>query len=532
MLRLFRAGRHGLNYMRRKVFLLAAIFLIYLCVCSLGRSRLVGLSAAGPAQSRYLAGDEPAYMLLAHSLVADGDFNLYNNRAESDGRFFGKESCDEHGARRDWGNKQIYSIHTPGLAILIAPAYALGLYGPISPRAAVCVFMNVLAALLAVNLYLFCTEISGSSGQSSWPALLATASVALTPPVLFYSNLVYPELPAALLILYAVRHCVPMCGGMGVSENGSKKPMNSSELTPIKCAATAPIYYHAGTPTPPHLHTPTQMLSYLAIAALPWLSFRFAIPSLVLLWMLLCKREGREDVPFSTRLLIVLPFCATVALLVCYQYRAFGTINPAAGYLYQGFSQRNLLRGLDGAVGLIVDRGHGILTWSPVYILSLTGILLLLREQRRIGARIIILLLAIYLPGALYMHWWGGFAPPPRYMVVPAPLLGGALCYALSRNPKRPFLLLFGILLAASLTFGYLGLMHPSLLYRHRHIINNFPRLSWLIAFLPSFFRKGPSTWPLAALWGMIILLTNVIFAVRWREPGDYHSSHGAGPRA
>jgi hypothetical protein len=162
-----------------------AVCAISLAIFSLARARLVSLGAEGPAQARYLAGDEPAYMLLAHSLVADGDFNLYNNRVNKDGRFFGMERCDEHGARKDWGKKEIYSIHTPGLAILIAPAYALGLHGPLAPRTTVCLFMNLLAAMLAVNLYLFCIEISGSGGKPTWPALLGTASVVLTPPVIF-----------------------------------------------------------------------------------------------------------------------------------------------------------------------------------------------------------------------------------------------------------------------------------------------------------------------------------------------------------
>lgn len=478
-----------------------AVFALSLATFSLARSRLVRLGAEGPAQAYLLTGDEPSYMLLAHSLVTDGDFNLYNNRVNKDGRFFGMERCDEHGARKDWGKKEIYSIHTPGLAIVIAPAYALGLHGPLAPRTAVCLFMNLIAALLAVNVYLFCSEITGE-GETAyprtgkpWAALACTAAVVFTPPVIFYSNLVYPELPAALFILYALRHTIPHLKGRPTTA-----PTREAHGTP-----------HAPRPTPP------QILTSCAIAALPWLSFRFAIPALVLLWLLIRSSQRLSPTRRYAGTPCLFLFTVSLIFFFYYQYRAFGTINPAAGYLYQRFSQRDLLRGMDGAVGLIVDGGHGILTWSPVYILSLTGILLLSREQRKIGSRIITLLLAIYLPGALYMHWWGGFAPPPRYMVVPAPLLGALLSYALSRNPRTSFIALYGLLLAASLLFGYIGCRHPGLLYRHRHIVTNYrPRLMTRV--FPSFMRKRGSTWPLAAVWGSVIVILNGTFVLRWNK--------------
>ncbi len=39
--------------------------------------------------------------------------------------------------------------------------------------------------------------------------LLAVAAVVFTPPVIFYANLDHPELPAALLVLYAFRKALP-----------------------------------------------------------------------------------------------------------------------------------------------------------------------------------------------------------------------------------------------------------------------------------------------------------------------------------
>jgi len=463
------------------------VFFLSLAVFSLARSRFVSVSATGPAQALLLAGDEPAYLMLTHSLVTDGDFNLYNNCLNRDGRFFGREQSGGHAARRDLEKKEVYSIHTPGLAILLAPAYALGLHGPIAPRPAVCLFLNFLGALLALNVYWFCAAIIGDSGRGSaaregiLPALTSTAAVVLTPPVIFYSNLAYPELPGALFILYALRHAIPH---------------------PKGCAPISPSRRYADTLA--------RILSALAAAFLPWLSFRFLAPAVIIIWLLSGSGGGNTRGRRCASLFPSVALGISITLLLSYQYRAFGTIHPAGGYISQDWAQRGFFnRGIiNGLLGIILDQGHGIFAWSPVYILSFTGLLLLLRERRDQGVWLLIVLLSLYLPAASFVHWWGGFAPSPRFMVVSAPLLGGALCYALARIPRRSFSILFWLLLCVSLYFGYLGCMHPSRLYRHVHIVTSYhPRLMGRI--FPSFMRHRRSTWPLTILWGSAIVLIN-----------------------
>jgi hypothetical protein len=432
--------------------------------------------------------------------VTDFDLNLYNNRVNKDGRFFGAPQCEGHGARKDWERREIYSIHTPGLPILIAPAYALALRFGLSPRATVCLFMNLLAALLAVNVWLFClwglppALYCGRSGREAplWPPLLCTAAVMLTPPVVFYANLVYPELPAALFVLYAFRRALPaMIPGNGEAE--------------IRGLPHSPD---------PRIRA-SLLLPSLAVAFLPWLSFRFFLPAFVLSVMLVLRAARERAKPMILALAPSLPLLVSLALLFSYQHRAFGSLNPAAGYLYQNYGERGLSsRGvLDGIFGILLDRGHGILTWSPVYLLSLTGLILIFRERRMAGIWMAALLLAVYLPGAHFIFWWGGFAPPPRYMVVPAPLLGGALCYALAGRPRRSFVALFLLLLSLSMLAGYLGCAHPGLLYRHRHLVTRYlPRFPLRV--FPSFFRKDALSWPLAAFWSAVIVSLSVFLSI------------------
>ena len=463
----------------------------------------VGVVRRGGARAgAFLTGDEPSYLLLAHSVAFDRDFNLFNNRTEEHGRFFGVPRCEGHGARKDWERREIYSIHTPGLPILIAPVYALAVRLGVSPRAAVLLFMNLLAALLAVNTWLLCVDLVGGRASLDRPGcvplvppLLAMAAVVLTPPVIFYANLIYPELPAALLVLYAFRKALPTwSGGAGEAESRGLPP------------------------SPPPRFTGSLIISSLCVAFLPWLSFRFLLPALLLAAMH-ARRAWTDENPRRRAAALVVaavPLLASLALFLSYQHRAFGSLNPAAGYLYQNYGERGLSsRGLlDGVFGILLDRGHGLLSWSPVYLLSPTGLVILFRTRRALGIYIGLLLLAIYLPGAQFVFWWGGFAPPPRYMVAPAPFLGAAICAALAARLRRPFAALFALLLAASLAFGWLGCARPGLLYKHRHLAAYcFPRFPLRI--FPAFFRKEALTWPLAAAWSAGIAALTAFFCAR-----------------
>lgn len=456
------------------------VFAVALAVSSLARTRIVTLSATGTRQARTLTGDEPSYLLLTHSLVIDGDFNLYNNGMNRDGRFFGVERCGGHIARKDPSRREAYSIHMPGLPILLAPAYALALSSGVSPRAAVCVWLNLIAAILAVQIYLLCAEVAEAADPSraerrrTGAALWCTAAVVLTPPMIFYDNCIYPELPGALLILYAFRQAV-----------------------------TRP----AGT-------TRGWIAGALAAAFLPWLSFRFLLSSVVLLWALVRRAHG-DTAGRALRTFIIAAACLiSLALLLSYQYHAFRSISLSAAYARQDYAHRGFMGAgcAHGLLGLFLDQGHGLLPWSPVYLLSFTGLVLLVRERPALGLWLCALALSIYLPAASFVHWWGGYAPPPRFMVAATPFLGGALCYALMRTGRRSFVIVFAVLLALSMAFGLLGSVYPPLLYRHEHLLSNFyPSL--ICRIFPSLLHLRRSTWLLTAAWGILIPLATFYYA-------------------
>src|SRR5947208_6963652 len=69
------------------------------------------------------SGDEPHYLMIAQSIVADHDIDLANNYAQNDGRLFGHDglAAGLHALPSRTG--RLRPIHDIGLAVAIVPAY-------------------------------------------------------------------------------------------------------------------------------------------------------------------------------------------------------------------------------------------------------------------------------------------------------------------------------------------------------------------------------------------------------------------------
>src|SRR5687767_9845459 len=71
------------------------------------------------------SGDEPHYLMIAESLISDGDLDLENNFREGDQRWFGADDLapGPHAYRTRSG--ALWSVHDVGVPIVVAPVYAV-----------------------------------------------------------------------------------------------------------------------------------------------------------------------------------------------------------------------------------------------------------------------------------------------------------------------------------------------------------------------------------------------------------------------
>lgn len=389
----------------------------------------------------YPAGDEPHYLVIAQSLWRDGDLRIENNHARGDYREYLPMPLDPHYLTRGVDG-EIYSIHPVGMPVLMAPVYAFGGY-----RLVVAAFV-AMAAIASALAWRRAFETSGAG-----PATFAVAAVVATAPFLFNAFAIYPEIPAALVVMLLLDLL------------WRAHPPRAAEDTPLPWARRG------------------RWLAAGALAGtLPWLSTKYAPMSAALVMLaigrILWPRSGsparayvpgdapaqvgdhapagagaitpvnRQDdtirgdasggggEPLLARVREQDTRTAVAALLVPYVVAIAGWLAffgviwgvPLPQSPYGGLVQTDVANLLFGAPGLLFDQEYGLLAYAPVYILAATGAGILWREggERRRRALELSLVFATLLGtvGA-FRIWWGGSAPAGR------PLVSGLLPLAI-----------------------------------------------------------------------------------------------------
>ncbi len=160
-------------------------------------------------------GDQPFYLMDVASLAQDHDLDVRNNYDQFDfdkfyalaphpPDFAGMSAPYPIGrqlalstARPD---AEQYSFHPPGLPVLLTPFWIIGgLFQVWWPGTVI--GMALIGALTATNIFLLAYEVGGRR----WVAGLVWLALAFSSPLMTYSYLIFTELPAGLLLIYAFR---------------------------------------------------------------------------------------------------------------------------------------------------------------------------------------------------------------------------------------------------------------------------------------------------------------------------------------
>lgn len=410
-------------------------------------------------------GDEPHYLMVAESLLRDGDLALEQDYAEGRYRAFYRTHDELAPHFRVRGREgHIYSLHAVGLSILVLPAYALGGYAGAS------FFMALLAALLAREI----RELVRAAFASDALAQGVGWIVAFSPPLSHYAGLIFTEVPAALAVAVVLRR------GLDKTVAGVR-----------------------GT-----------VLPAVALAALPWLNVRYAALAAILLVYLLAARAARGGAPA-----LLLSGLASAAGLVLYHWMLYGFFDPRRVYgVRREFSLGILPEGLPG---LLLDQEFGLLCYAPVFALVVPGLLALWRSSRRLGLTALALLAVVLLTAGAWPMWRGGFNPPGRFLV---PLLP-ALAVALGARLRGGIGGAAALLVAWSLAAGMAGAAEPRLVHRDRDgtapLFREMSGAEEWTRLLPAYVLAEPDRMRLAAVWVAALALA----VVPWRRPASLPAS-------
>jgi len=397
-------------------------------------------------------GDEPHYLMVADSLIHDGDLSLEEDyKARRYEAFFDRGPLEPHYRVRG-RNGEIFSLHAVGLSILVLPAYAIGGYPLVS------LFMACLGALAAIAIRALCrAAIDEEAGD------LAGWLVAFSPPLLHYAGLVFTEVPAALIAAWTLRE--------GLREGP--------------------------------LSTRRALVVGLALAFLPWLNVRYAIVAGLIGLFWLSARPALRVIAA-----LVAPGLLSVAALALYHHALYGFFDPRRVYGRQReFALETLPEGLPG---LLLDQEFGLFVYAPVFVLAMPGLWRLARERPRLAAATGALVLAVGLTAGSWHMWRGGFNPPARFLVPIVP----ALAVGLAAWMRGRMWVGAALLAGWSVFVGLSGALDPELVHRDRDVTAPLFRArsgatEWT-RLLPSYVLEETDRHRLAVLWAVVLVAATI----------------------
>lgn len=386
-------------------------------------------------------GDEPHYLIITESLLRDGDLAIENNHRRGDFRaFFSGELKPDYLRRGKDG--QIYSVHAPGLPAVLLPIHAAAGYDGVV--VAVC----LMAALAALAMFDVAKDVAGADA-----AVWTWLAVCLTVPMVPQAWLIFPETPAALLVAWAV----------------------------LWAARREPVT------------TRQWCLRGAALSALPWLHTKFVVLLPVTVLVLLARalkpvhQNRLSDVHWRRGAAFVAPIVASIVLWLLFFYGIYGVADPQAPY--GRFARDNVAMRfvLHGIVGLLGDSKFGVLFYSPIYVVALSGAWLMLRDRStRILATMLVLTTILFVVAtARFYMFWGGTSPPARFLVPVIPCVAPMLAVAIGRLNGAGARAIRSLLLWISLAITAITLSTPQheMLFSEPH--GGSRLLAWLQAGSP-----------------------------------------------
>ena len=412
-----------------------------------------------------ITGDEPFYLITTQSLIEDRNLDLrrqyelhsYESFFDHPDGLWTQSSARENG--------ELLSPHNPGLSIFIIPGFRFG--GLIGVQ----IQMMVVASLTFSLAYILLVRITGRL----WISWLATITVSATSTAFIYSTEIYPEFPAALLLIIS--------------------------LLIIQRASQSSTWQAIGL--------------LLCLSTMVWLGVKYApLAGLVAIW-------GFSRMNPSGRGIFLVSTILSASLFAWFHLNTFGGLTPySVNLVYAGDGTISILgdhfdftKRLYRPLGLFVDQRFGIARWAPILLLVIPAAPLLWKINAL--SRLILTLLIVQIFIATFvvitmMGWWF----PGRTIVTVLPLMALPLTILFIQSPAWVRVVL-GVLSAYSVLI-------TALLAVSGHAqeiviaVNPFEMSSTLFQLIspivPDYRMWDGHTWTLTFIWFSVILTLTLVF--------------------
>lgn len=434
-------------------------------------------AAAWRAAPMVPGGDEPHYLIITQSLLLDRDLTIEDVHRRGDYHAYYAGDLAPHVQRRG-RDGQIYSVHAPGLPVLVAPAFALAGY-----RGVVLLLVCIAAAGAALAWHV--AWLTTRRTDAAW---FAWAAVTLPVTAIFQSFTVYPDGPGGIIAL-----------------TGLWALLRANDEAETGVTAVRPWLLHG-----------------LALALLPWLHSRFAViaggfGALILLRLSTTRNPAAKAVAFLS-----IPAVSAV-LWVGFFVAVYGSPDPSAAY---GPGELGSFRFVPGGLGgLLFDQRFGLITYAPVLGIALAGLgaMIATRPRRRLGVELLFVIVPYLLTVTHFAMWWGGWSPPARFFAPVLPLLAAPAAFAWTRVTHRAsrFVVMGALVLTAFASVVVIAVDRGRLAFNTRDApalwLEWLGRIADLAAAAPMWARDTDT--PLfraIAVW--LALVTGSWMLLRWFE--------------
>ena len=433
------------------------------------------------ARGIHLSGDEPHYLMIAQSLVEDGDFDLQNNLQNKTYLKYLPAELPLHGTVHQ---EKYRSFHLPGVSFLLVPFFYL---------------FNLLGGLIPANLYFrLCIALINAVlalglfklMKATWPEKDNSTFFLfflITFPLVFQAIHLYPELPASILLLFAYLN--------------SRAPSRNF------------------------------FLGGLFLAGIPWLHFKYVISMLILAIFVMAKiwrRSSCMKEKIRAMVFFLVPQAISAALLALYSKILYGSFNPTVISPEKNFFSIPLGLKIETLLSFFLDQRDGLLVYAPVFLM----LLLVFKKEIRSQIRDFSLLAAIFFSYTLFHAYTtvrGGYSPAARptiFVIWIMAVFITAYYRQAGEIGKTLFRFLAGLTAFATVWLFY----YPLFLYQPvtREVSQ---RASSLLLFLgsaainlttvfPSFLKKPNADYLPNWIWLAVLTMAIVLFyaRIRWRK--------------
>jgi hypothetical protein len=447
----------------------------------------VRVASGGPP-----SGDEPHYLVIAESILEDGDLKVANNYERQHYLTYFRGSLTPHLGRPGLDGEQ-YSIHAPGVPVVIAPAFRVAGYR------GVVVWIAALVAFGSALIWRAGYLVTRDAG-AAW---FGWCAVTLTVPVVLHGSLVYPD-PLGGLMLAGGTYALAVVDDCGSASN-----------EPRRVRANLALWFWVG----------------LGTGLLPWLHTRLALAAAPLSAVLLLRLGAAVRRGAATRKHVAayaIPIAVCFAGWLAFFRILYGTFNPSVPYGDQlpvaaGYIPAGLL-------GLLADQQFGLLPNAPIYFLCVAGLWCLFVYDRRLTFELLLVICPYVLASSGFPLWFGGAAPPARFLVPVVFPLGVALAALWARQGRTARSMSLGVLALSVLIAAVLAVGGDGRL-AYNDNDGRAASLDWIAPLVdlprafPSFFRAGSTLTPRAQalvvylveptfVWCAIILAGWLLFRV------------------